>query len=147
MFQRLGLLDGAQYGAAADLAACPEVRVGREPPLARAVEVVHLQAARNVVAACLHELLQGALDAVEDTAEQTRAQLHREGMAQGDHRIAGPEHLRGFVHLHQRTIAVQADHLAGEVELAHAHLFPVGDAGKQGLHHGAVDLDDVSFIH
>ena len=100
-----------------------------------------------MVAARLHELLQGTLDTVEDTPEQAGTQLHREGVAQGDHRVAGPEHLRGFVHLHQRTIAVQADHLAGEVELAHAHLFPVGDAGKQGLHQGAVDLDYAPFIH
>ena len=56
--------------------------------------------------------------AVEDAAEQARAELGPQRVAGRDHRVAGAEAARVLVHLHGGDVAVEGDHLAGQLAAA-----------------------------
>ena len=65
--------------------------------------------------------LQGPLDAVEDLAQQTRADLHRQGRPLPHHRVAGPDAAGVLVDLEGGHLAVQGDDLADEARRPHLH--------------------------
>ena len=88
----------------------------------------HVQAARNVVAGHLGDLVQRSLHAVEDALQQPRAELDRQRVAKPSDRLAGAQSLGRFVGLHDGIVAFERDDLADDVQAADAHLFAVAPA-------------------
>ena len=138
----LGLLDRAQDRAGADPGAGFQLAIGLELPDLGPVQGRHVQAAADVVPGLEGDLLQGALDAVEDAAEQARAQLHRQGPAEADGGFAGSHPFGGLVGLDNGLLAAQGDDLAEQAQLADPHLLAVADAGQHDGDDGAVDVAD-----
>ena len=123
-----GLLDRAQDRAGADAGAGLQLAIGLEFPNLGPVQGRHLQAAADIVPGLEGDLLQGALHAVEDAAQQARAQFHRQGPAEADGGLAGTHPLGGLVGLDDGLLAAQGDDLAEQAQLADAHLLAVADA-------------------
>ena len=138
----LGFLDRAQDRTRTDPGAGLQLTVGLELPHLGPVQGRHVQAAADIVPGLEGDLLQGALDAVEDAPEQARAQFHRQGPAKADGGLAGAHPLGGLVGLDDGLVAAQGDDLAEQAQLADAHLLAVADARQDDGDDGAVDVAD-----
>jgi hypothetical protein len=151
--ERAGLLDGAEHVASGHLVALGDI--GLEQPCAAAVErgcgcspLDHRLADRVVGAP--RERRQRTLDAVEDRAEQARAELDLELLPGVGDRLPDGESGRVLVHLDDGVARVEPDHLTGEAGMAHEH-HVVQTCGREPArgHHGAgdgVDRADVGRL-
>ena len=87
--------------------------------------------------------VQGPLDAVEDLAQQTRPDLHRQRRPLPHHRVAGPDAAGVLVDLEGGHLAVQGDDLADEPRRPHLHGLVHGqDVPAAGPHHRPAHPDD-----
>ena len=115
MSERGRLLHRAEHVAWVDLLTGVDGRL--EVPASLPVERRRRHPARDHrraprVRTVAREHAQRALRAVEDRAEQARAELHLERLAGVDHRLPGGQPRRVLVDLDHHLRAVEADHLA-----------------------------------
>eukprot|EP00053_Salpingoeca_punica_P023409 m.9950 g.9950 ORF g.9950 m.9950 type:complete len:683 (-) comp5100_c0_seq1:47-2095(-) len=116
------LLDDTKDVAAGDGLADRQLGHRLVGPLLRAAEGVDVDAARDVDALVGDgNLLQRALDAVEDRLHDAGAQLDREGLACAVDRVADGDAGRLLVHLDGGGVGLETDDLADELAVAHAH--------------------------
>ena len=139
-----GLLDGADHVAALDGVA--RLGHGGEVPFLLPVQGGNLDTAGDVGARPLHDLLQGALDAVVNILNEARPQLHRQRGAGGHHLGAGAQAGGLLVDLDGGGIAAHVQDLADELLLTHAdHVGHVGVLHAGGHHQRAGNL--YNFAH
>lgn len=142
MHNRPGLRHRAEYRARCQLLSGFQLRVRLERPFAVARQGEDIDAALDVVAGALGQLLERPLHAVEDTAHQARTEFHREGPAEPGHGFARAHALGRFVGLHHRLVATQRDHLPEQTQFAEPDLLPVLDARQPDGDDGPVDIAD-----
>ncbi len=142
MLDGLGLLHGTEHRAGADFCARLQLAVRREVPDAAAVEGGYVQAAADVVSGFEGDLLQRALHAVEDPAEQSGAQLHRQGPTQAHGGLARAHAVGGLVGLDDRLASAQGDDFAEQPQLPDLHLLAVARARQIDGDDRAVDVAD-----
>src|SRR6056297_2963627 len=131
------LRNGADHLAGRELV--PHLDGRRERPGRVARQRVHRDAALDVGAGLLLDLVERALDAVEDAVQHAGSQLDRQRQAGRLDRLADGETAGVLVDLHERRVAVEADDLADEVFAADAHdvvharaHHAFGDHGRSG---------------
>ncbi len=81
----------------------------------------HLHAAGKIVARNLHDIVQRALDAVEDAADKPWPELNAHRLARRFHRRAGAEARRLFINLNRCTIPVHLDYFTNQALVAYPH--------------------------
>ena len=111
-----GLLDHADDVAAHYLVA--DFHLGFKFPFFLTVQLGNLNAAGDTVARFVIQHVQGALDTVEDTFDQSRRQLYGQRGAGGFHRFAGSKAGRFFIHLDRGHVASQFYYLADQMLFA-----------------------------
>ena len=136
----LGLLNRGEDLARLQFLSDLNIRVGNHVPLVLAIQRHDLETAGDVLAAHLQHLVQRSLQAVEDLAEHARTQLHRQRVTQIDDLLARFQRLGRLIHLDQRIVLAQVNHLAHDAKLADLDLGAVDDARLPDADDRPVDL-------
>jgi hypothetical protein len=113
--------DSAEHVPFMDFVTWREDRL--EGPAAGGVQGIGRNTGLDEIPRLLRHRLQRPAHAVEDAAEQSRAEWNRERAPGEYHRFAHPESGSVLVDLDRATIAFQSDHLADEAPRADPHQF------------------------
>ena len=99
--------------------------IGAEVPAPAAVEWKRVLPAGDKITAVFLQLVQGALQAVEHAAEQSRAEAYCQGPLRGRDRLANAEATIVLEDLDRGDPALETDHFTGQATAADKH--PVTD--------------------
>eukprot|EP00968_Pinguiococcus_pyrenoidosus_P006099 scaffold405_cov243-Pinguiococcus_pyrenoidosus.AAC.15 len=112
---------GAEDISATDGVSLAEVH-GRELPVPVGVQTRHIHALGHVHRlGHVRDVRQRALDAVEDGAHDSRAQLHRQRLARAQHGVPHREARCVLIHLDTGRVRGELDDLAHQFRVAHLH--------------------------
>ena len=141
------LLHDAEYVAAGHVAAHAHIERLKVPLLA-AVERLAVDTARNVDALEeVGDVLERTLDAVEDAVHDARAELDGERLAGLEDRIADRQAGRLLVDLNGGQVALEANDLAHELQVADAHQLVHGTARHLVGHHHCQRVERMTRIN
>lgn len=123
-------------------------RAGGEGPAHAPREARRVHSLRDVhVSALLEDVLEGALDAVEDRAHDAGPELHGEGLLLPQHRVADGEAGGVLVDLDGGRVPLELDDLAHELRVADANELVHRRAGHVvGDDEGAGHLEDEAVV-
>ena len=142
----LGLLDGAQHISPGDLG--PGLDCGDKLPDLFPVQGGGLHPPLEAVAGHAHNGVQGALDAVIDAADESRAQLYTHGLPGGFHRLPGPQARGLLIHLNGGVPSVYLDNFPNEPLAADPHhVKHIGVPHPFGNDQRSGHLSDNPFAH